>query len=1059
MPKFKGKPSRSKSPAGPRGGGSGYSGCDTLLVPRIQEYARSNDIADVDDVVEHLRSCYREYLRKPMLIFRKGVERAIDEVRRRGPPLKPSVSIEDMEAAHLERRGLKMAGEAGDDSEEDSDDESGSDEDSDEDELEGKGLSDDGSDEDASMSAGDAPGAGDDDDARVMNGHLAKLYGSAGAGAADANGASGAAGAADSASEKPAFAAPHLVAAAAQRALASQTKEPAPDAPGGGGIASGATNAAATDSNPNQTSNAPPSAREASPPMSAAEAGHIAAVATARAARLREMEQNRSGRGGGAKNNKKNKRNKRGGRSEFGEGDFIEDYLPGGKKYRKGGSGNGPGDPFGLEGGGEGAGSGSFAPSTPREVRLSDLGGIEDSLRAIRELILCPLVHPELYSWLGVDPPRGVLLHGPPGCGKTTLAHAIAREAGVPFFSVAAPEIVAGVSGESEAKIRQLFAAASAAAPSIVFIDEVDAIVPKRESAGRQMESRIVAQLLASMDALNDGGAGMTSATSAEATDASAEDEYAGAAPRRAHVTVIGATNRPDGMDAAMRRAGRFDREIMLGIPDEAARGRILAVQAKKLRLAGGLDLAEIARRTPGYVGADLSALAKEAAASAVSRIFTKLAGEEGGDGGGKGADAGAGAGAGSGLMGGGRLGDRRPLDVDELSSLAITTDDFALALTRVQPSAQREGFTTTPEVTWEDVGSLTEVREELAFSVVEPIAHPARFQAMGLAVSTGVLLYGPPGCGKTLVAKATANEANANFISIKGPELLNKYVGESERAVRTLFARARAAAPCVLFFDELDSLAPRRGNDSGNQASERVVNQLLTEMDGLEARSATFVVAATNRPDMIDPAMLRPGRLDKLLYVPLPPPDGRAAILRTLTRKTPLAPGLDVARVGESGRCGGFSGADLASLVREACVAALKGNLAAATAHDEARERARIAAGGGEAGAKAAAEATPAPPPPLVTAAHFEEAFKRVQPSVSAADQRRYDELRRKLRRERGSLAPKERKPTEGKDADAATGAGSLEASPAAAEDSGGSAGRVAGGKGYGASSKKRKV
>ena len=1055
MPKFKGKPSRSKSPAGPRGGGSGYSGCDTLLVPRIQEYARSNDIADVDDVVEHLRSCYREYLRKPMLIFRKGVERAIDEVRKRGPPLKPSVSIEDMEAAHLERRGLKMAGEAGDDSEEESDDESGSDEDSDEDELEGKGLSDDDSDEDASMSAGDAPGAGDDDDARVMNGDLAKLYGSADAAEA--------AGAADSTGEKAAFAAPHLVAAAAQRALASQKKEPAPAAPGaGGGVASGATNATATDTNPNQTSNGPASGREASPPMSAAEAGHIAAVATARAARLREMEQNRSGRGGGAgaRNNKKNKRNKRGGRSEFGEGDFIEDYLPGGKKYRKGGSGNGPGDPFGLEGGGEGAGGGSFAPSTPREVRLSDLGGIEDSLRAIRELILCPLVHPELYSWLGVDPPRGVLLHGPPGCGKTTLAHAIAREAGVPFFSIAAPEIVAGVSGESEAKIRQLFAAASAAAPSIVFIDEVDAIVPKRESAGRQMESRIVAQLLASMDALNDGGAaaGVGSAASAEATDA--DDEYAGAAPRRAHVTVIGATNRPDGMDAAMRRAGRFDREIMLGIPDEAARGRILAVQAKKLRLAGGLDLAEIARRTPGYVGADLSALAKEAAASAVSRIFTKLAGEEGVDGRGEGDGAdGGGGGGGSGLMGGGRLGDRRPLDADELSSLAITTDDFAQALTRVQPSAQREGFTTTPEVTWEDVGSLTEVREELAFSVVEPIAHPARFQAMGLAVSTGVLLYGPPGCGKTLVAKATANEANANFISIKGPELLNKYVGESERAVRTLFARARAAAPCVLFFDELDSLAPRRGNDSGNQASERVVNQLLTEMDGLEARSATFVVAATNRPDMIDPAMLRPGRLDKLLYVPLPPPDGRAAILRTLTRKTPLAPGLDVASVGESGRCNGFSGADLASLVREACVAALKGNIAAATAHDEARERARIAAGGGEAGAKAAADAIPAAPPPLVTAAHFEEAFKRVQPSVSAADQRRYDELRRKLRRERGSLAPKERKQTEGKDADATMGAGSLEASPAAAEDSGGSAGRVAGGKGYGASSKKRKA
>ena len=354
--------------------------------------------------------------------------------------------------------------------------------------------------------------------------------------------------------------------------------------------------------------------------------------------------------------------------------------------------------------------------------------------------------------------------------------------------------------------------------------------------------------------------------------------------------------------------------------------------------------------------------------------------------------------------MGSGRLADRRPFDASELANLSITIEDFALALTKVQPSAQREGFTTTPEVTWEDVGSLTEVREELKFSVCEPIAHPARFHAMGLAVSTGVLLYGPPGCGKTLVAKATANEANANFISIKGPELLNKYVGESERAVRTLFARARAAAPCVLFFDELDSLAPRRGNE-GNQASERVVNQLLTEMDGLEARSSTFVVAATNRPDMIDPAMLRPGRLDKLLYVPLPPPDGRAAILKTLTRKTPLAADVDVGSIGTSARCGGFSGADLASLVREACVAALKGNLAAATAADAEREKIRKAG--------AAAGALPAPPaPPEVTLEHFEQAFERVQPSVSVADQKRYDELRRKLRRDVGALKPKDERP-----------------------------------------------
>ena len=502
------------------------------------------------------------------------------------------------------------------------------------------------------------------------------------------------------------------------------------------------------------------------------------------------------------------------------------------------------------------------------------------------------------------------------------------------------------------------------------------------------------------------------------------DDEYAGggALASRKHVTVIGATNRPDAIDTALRRAGRFDREIMLGIPDEAARGRILAVQARRLRMSGNLDLAEIARKTPGYVGADLSALAKEAAALAVSRIFDALAGgdvlpvsehiepratpSEDVEGDTRGDDrdersSGEEEEKTSGALIGGRLADRAPLRAGELAGLAITAEDFSRALTRVQPSAQREGFTTTPEVTWEDVGSLTEVREELAFSVVEPIAHPKRFHAMGLAASTGVLLYGPPGCGKTLVAKATANEASANFISIKGPELLNKYVGESERAVRVLFARARAASPCVLFFDELDSLAPRRGGE-GNQASERVVNQLLTEMDGLESRSATFVVAATNRPDMIDPAMLRPGRLDKLLYVPLPPPDGRAAILATLTRKTPLAPEVDVAAIAASARCGGFSGADLASLVREACVAALKGNMAAF-----ARADAEAALASEDGGPLGKAREAPAPPrAPLVTSAHFEAAFARVQPSVSSADQRRYDELRRKLRRERGSIA-----------------------------------------------------
>ena len=963
MPKFKGKASRSKSPSGPRGGGStgGYSGCDSLLVPRIAEYARSNDLADVDDVVEHLRGCYREYLRKPLLIFRKGVERAVEEVRRRGPASKPALSIDAMEAAHLERKGLRVAedGEENDDGEEDDDSDSDSDSDS--------GSGSDSDEIDPRVEDGvdpvdvDGEGAEDEEKGRVMNDELARLYGN---------------GPTDAKDEKnhgsSAFAPPHVVAAAAAKAVAKENER----------------GKHATD----KTRSSP------EVPMSAAEAGHVAAMAVARAARIKQMENSRSGGRAGKQARREAKRRK--GKPAFGEADFIEDYLPGGPKYKKGGSGNGPGDPFGrLENDDEGGGG--FAPSAPRDVRLGDLGGIEESLRAIRELILCPLTHPELYTWLGVDPPRGVLLHGPPGCGKTTLAHAIAREAGVPFFCIAAPEIVAGVSGESEQKIRQLFAAAAAAAPSIVFIDEVDAIVPKRDGAQRQMESRIVAQLLASMDTLNDGG-GTTRAPEEEEEE---EDEYAGGGvPRRKHVTVIGATNRPDAIDAALRRAGRFDREIMLGIPDEAARGRILAVQARRLRMSGNLDLAEIAKKTPGYVGADLSALAKEAAALAVSRIFDALAGGDvsrrnGWDAAGivpgdvakLNGDAEASA---TGSLIGGRLADRAPLGADELVGLAITAADFAEALTRVQPSAQREGFTTTPEVTWEDVGSLTEVREELAFSVVEPIAHPKRFHAMGLAASTGVLLYGPPGCGKTLVAKATANEAQANFISIKGPELLNKYVGESERAVRTLFARARAASPCVLFFDELDSLAPRRGGE-GNQASERVVNQLLTEMDGLESRSATFVVAATNRPDMIDPAMLRPGRLDKLLYVPLPPPDGRAAILKTLTRKTPIAPEVDVGAIAFSSRCSGFSGADLASLVREACVAALKGNMAA-FARADAAEKKNAAAG----------KAGNAPAPPLVTSAHFDAAFARVQPSVSSADQRRYDELRRKLRKERGSIA-----------------------------------------------------
>ena len=881
-----------------RGGGATQTAtCDPLLLPRIEAYGRArvkttnvggglratdaaaDPFRDVDAVVEHLRTTYAQYGRKPMNPFRKSVDKAIEEARKRGkwarttPRTTKSEEEDDDAFGRMEDEGS-------------SDHEGSSDDDDDDD------------DDDSEDAAGSSSSYETDSEDAAMDAAEAKATGHA-----------------EPATAKPAFAAPEAVAAAAQRALKMEEEE----------------KAAVASKSGRETE----SAHE--------KALRVVAEARSRGDSVRLQERGMRIERAEDEKKKKKKKGKKGK----------------GHRRKRGGDGGSESESLDEDEFGRQTSAKAFAQMTsPRAVKLSDLGGIEDSLHAIKELILSPLMHPELYAWLGVDPPRGVLLHGPPGCGKTTLAHAIAQEAKVPFFSIAATEIVSGMSGESEAKIRELFLTAAAHAPSLIFIDEIDAIVPKRESAQREMERRIVAQLLASMDELQSTVVG--------------SDPVDRLARCRRHVTVIGATNRPDGMDAALRRAGRFDREIMLGIPDEAARERILRVQATKLRLSENLDLREIAKKTPGYVGADLSALAKEAAASAVTRIFKKLESEEAG-----GADAPMSQDdekkETNGALATGRLADPRPLTEDELVDLAISMDDFNIALTKVQPSAQREGFTTTPNVTWDDVGSLNDVREELKFSIAEPIAHPERFQAMGLNISTGVLLYGPPGCGKTLVAKATANEAMANFISIKGPELLNKYVGESERAVRTLFQRARAASPCVLFFDEMDSLAPRRGSGGDNTSAERVVNQLLTEMDGLEARNATFLIAATNRPDMIDPAMLRPGRLDKLLYVPLPPPDGRAAILRTLTRKTPIASDVRVDQIALSGACEGFSGADLASLVREACVAALKSMSIDST--------------------------------PMVTMSHFEEAFTKVQPSVSKSDHARYDELRRKLRRERGQI------------------------------------------------------
>jgi ribosome biogenesis ATPase len=453
---------------------------------------------------------------------------------------------------------------------------------------------------------------------------------------------------------------------------------------------------------------------------------------------------------------------------------------------------------------------------------------MDDVLKQIRQLAEYPLVRPELYRHLGVDPPRGVLLRGPPGCGKTHLANAIAGQLGVPYFRVSAPELVSGMSGESEARIRELFQAASESAPSIMFLDELDAIAPKRSDGGssRGMEKRMVAQLLTSLDML--------------------DPKYN---RNQAAVIVFGATNRPDSIDPALRRAGRFDKEIILGVPDEDARISILKTMTKNMKLSGDFDLKVLARQTPGYVGADVRSLTKEAAVIAINRIFKNVLKDQ--------------------SLPSDRNGDNEfteditavsPLTNEEMEPLHVTMDDFLAAIPQVQPSSKREGFATVPGVSWDEIGALGKIREELTLSVLEPIRNPEKFKALGIPLPAGVMLYGPPGCGKTLLAKAIANESGANFISVKGPELLDKYVGESERSVRLVFERARMSSPCVVFFDELDSLCPKRGGDGGGGGvSERVVNQLLTEMDGLESRRSVFVIGATNRPELIDPAMMRP--------------------------------------------------------------------------------------------------------------------------------------------------------------------------------------------------------
>jgi transitional endoplasmic reticulum ATPase len=504
------------------------------------------------------------------------------------------------------------------------------------------------------------------------------------------------------------------------------------------------------------------------------------------------------------------------------------------------------------------------------DVTYDDLGGLGETIDQLREMVELPLRYPELFRRLGVDPPRGVLLHGPPGTGKTRLARAVANESEAQFFLINGPEIMGSAYGESEKRLRDIFEQATKAAPSILFIDEIDSIAPKRGQVQGEAEKRLVAQLLTLMDGLEP----------------------------RTNLVVIAATNRPDAIDEALRRPGRFDREIVIGVPDESGRREILGIHTRGMPLAENVDLAELARTTFGFVGADMAALTREAAIEAVRRIMPKLDLAEG------------------------------TIPAEVLEELRVTREDFNNALKRVQPSAMREVMVQAPKTRWSDIGGLDAARDKLIEGIELPLKNPEAFRRLGIRAAKGFLLYGPPGTGKTLLAKAAARESDANFISIKSSDLLSKWYGESEQQIARLFARARAVAPTIIFIDELDSLVPARGSGTSGepQVTERVVNTILAEMDGIEEMQSVVVIGATNRPNLIDPALLRPGRLDELIYVSVPNAEGRKRILEIQTSKMPLAKDVDLAVLAE--KSDRFTGADLEDLTRRAGLAALKRSL-----------------------------------------------------------------------------------------------------------------------------------
>ncbi len=499
------------------------------------------------------------------------------------------------------------------------------------------------------------------------------------------------------------------------------------------------------------------------------------------------------------------------------------------------------------------------------KLSYEDIGGLSEEISRIREMIELPLRHPELFKRLGIEPPKGVLLHGPPGTGKTLLARAVANETEANFYVLSGPEIMSKFYGESEQKLRDLFKEASDNAPSILFIDELDAIAPKREEVTGEVERRIVAQMLALMDGLESRG----------------------------QVIVIGATNRVNAIDPALRRPGRFDREIEIGIPDRDGRYEVLLIHTRGMPIDKDVDLNRLADLTHGFVGADISALVKESAMHSLRRMLPELNLED----------------------------EEVPIEV--LQKINVINDDFRNALRTIEPSALREVFVEIPNVTWEDIGGLDEVKQEMQRIVEWPLKFKEIYKAMNAKSPKGVLLYGPPGTGKTLIAKAVAHESEANFISVKGPEVLSKWVGESEKAIREIFRKARQAAPCVIFLDELDSITPVRGRSTDSGVTERVISQLLSELDGLEELRNVVVIAATNRPDMVDPALLRPGRFDRLVRVGTPNFESRKQIFSIHLKETPLAENVNIDDL--SRETEGFTGADIAALCSESKLIAIK--------------------------------------------------------------------------------------------------------------------------------------